>query len=213
MINIKADIVERNFTDYMELVVDIENTYFDSNMDKTLDCVEIIAKYEDAKNIIAELVENGHDLAHISDFARPDHDNYNDEYLIALDHEGIWCEPAKRENGYLYATGVACYVMDNCNSKIISNIQSKVVYEVSIGDDNCDGDCDHCDCKEIDKDYDSINGKQVSQAEFEKKTKEIQKTYDSLNDGLDIADAFPEIYKRLMNYACYLDRLDESFWY
>lgn len=58
-----------------------------------------------------------------------------------------------------------------------------------------------------------INGKQVSQAEFEKKTKEIQKTYDSLNDGLDIADAFPEIYKRLMNYACYLDRLDESFWY
>lgn len=213
MINIKADIVERNFTDYTELVKDVENTYFDSNMNKTLDCVEVIAKYEDAKNIIAELVENGHDLVHISDFARPNHDGYNDEYFISLDHEGIWCEPAKRENGYLYVTGVVCYILDNCNSKIISSIQSMVVYEVSIGDDDCDGDCDHCDCKGIDKDYYSINGKQVSQAEFDKKTKEIQKTYDSLNDWLDIADAFSEIYKRLMNYECYLDKLDESFWY
>lgn len=210
MIDIKADIVERNFADYTELVKDVENTYFDSNMDKTLDCVEVIAKYEDAKNIIAELVENGHDLVHISDFARPNHDGYNDEYLISLDHEGIWCEPAKRENGYLYVTGVVCYILDNCNSKIISSIQSMVVYEVSIGNDDCDGDCDHCDCNEIDKDYYSINGKQVSQEEFEKKTKEIQKIYDN---WLDIADVFPEIYKRLMNYACYLDKLDESFWY
>lgn len=210
MIDIKADIVERNFADYTELVKDVENTYFDSNMDKTLDCVEVIAKYEDAKNIIAELVESGHDLVHISDFARPNHDGYNDEYLISLDHEGIWCEPAKRENGYLYVTGVVCYILDNCNSKIISSIQSMVVYEVSIGDDDCDGDCDHCVCKGIDKDYYSINGKQVSQAEFEKKTKEIQKIYD---DWIDIADTFPEIYKRLMDYACYLDKLDESFWY
>lgn len=202
-----------HFEDNEDFACDVSDVYERVKSDDEYNSVDVIAKYEDAKNIIAELVENGHDLAHISDFARPDHDNYNDEYLIALDHEGIWCEPAKRENGYLYATGVVCYVMDNCNSKIISSIQSKVVYEVSIGDDNCDGDCDHCDCKEIDKDYYSINGKQVSQAEFEKKTKEIQKTYDSLNDWLDIVDAFSEIYKRLMNYACYLDKLDESFWY
>lgn len=202
-----------HFEDYEDFAYDVSDVYERVKSDDEYNSVNVVAKYEDAKNIIAELVENGHDLAHISDFARPDHDNYNDEYLIALDHEGIWCEPAKRENGYLYATGVVCYVMDNCNSKIISSIQSKVVYEVSIGDDNCDGNCDHCDCKEIDKDYYSINGKQVSQAEFEKKTKEIQNTYDSLNDRLDIADAFPEIYKRLINYACYLDKLDESFWY
>lgn len=202
-----------HFEDNEDFACDVSDVYERVKSDDEYNSVDVIAKYEDAKKIIAELVENGHELAHISDFARPDHDNYNDEYLISLDHEGIWCEPAKRENGYLYATGVVCYVMDNCNSKIISNIQSKVVYEVSIGDDNCDGDCDHCDCKEIDKDYYSINGKQVSQAEFEKKTREIQKTYDSLNDWLDIVDAFPEIYKRLMNYACYLDRLDESFWY
>lgn len=202
-----------HFEDYEDFACDVSDVYERVTSDDEYNSVDVVAKYEDAKNIIAELIENGHDLAHISDFARPDHDNYNDEYLIALDHEGIWCEPAKRENGYLYATGVVCYVMDNCTSKIISSIQSKVVYEVNIGDDNCDGDCDHCDCKEIDKDYYSINGKQVSQAESEKKTKEIQKTYDSLNDWLDIVDAFPEIYKRLMNYACYLDKLDESFWY
>lgn len=202
-----------HFEDYEDFACDVSDVYERVKSDDEYNSVDVIAKYEDAKNIIAELVENGHDLAHISDFARPDHDNYNDEYLIALDHEGIWCEPAKRENGYLYATGVVCYVMDNCNSKIISRIQSKVVYEVSIGDDNCDGDCAHCDCKKIDKDYYSINGKQVSQAEFEKKAKEIQKTYNSLNDWLDIADAFSEIYKRLMNYECYLDKLDESFWY
>lgn len=212
MINIKADIVERNFDDYEALVEDVESTYINCHMDKTLDSVEVIAKYEDAKNIIACLSYD-FDLVHISEFSHPNHNKYNDEYVIYLDHEGIWCEPAKREDGYLYSTGEVCYVMDNCNSKIISSIQSKVVYEVSIGNDDCDGDCDHCDRKEIDKDYYSINGKQVSQAEFEKKTKEIQKTYDSLNDWLDIADAFPEIYKRLMNYACYLDRLDESFWY
>lgn len=204
-----------HFEDYEDFACDVSDVYERVKSDDEYNSVDVIAKYEDAKEIIRELIEIGYGIAFIDDFGNPKWDDYDDAFVISLYNDEIWCEPVKRKDGYIFVEADVVYIFDDCNSKIIPKIESDEVYEVEIGNkyDNCDGDCDHCDCKEIDKDYYSINGKQVSQAEFEKKTKEIQKIYDSLNDGLDIADAFPEIYKRLMNYACYLDRLDESFWY
>lgn len=177
--------------------------------------IAICAKYDEAKEIIAKLVCSGYGIASIDKFDSEEYGGYYDEYVISLLEDQIWCEPAKRNGKYIFIEADVVYIFDNCNSKIIPKIEASEVYEVEIGNeyDDCDGDCENCDCKGINKDYYSINGKQVSQAEFEKKTKEIQKTYDLLNDWVDIADAFPEIYKRLRNYACYLDKLDESFWY
>ena len=138
-----------------------------------------------------------------------------DEYLVSVDDNGVITVVPIEDFGVLDKTDIFYIDMDGDISQDIIDYCVNEDKEVILfgQEDNCDGDCKNCDCKEIDKDYYSINGKQVSQAEFEKKTKEIQKTYDSLNDWLDIADAFPETYKRLMNYACYLDKLDESFWY
>lgn len=204
-----------HFEDYEDFAYDVSDVYERVKSDDEYNSIDVVAKYEDAKEIIHELIEIGYSIAFIDDFGNPKWDDYDDAFVISLYDDEIWCEPVKRKDGYIFVEADVVYIFDDCNSKIIPKIESDEVYEVEIGNeyDNCDGNCDHCDCKEIDKDYYSINGKQVSQAEFEKKIKEIQKTYDSLNDWLDIADAFPEIYKRLMNYACYLDKLDESFWY
>lgn len=204
-----------HFEDYEDFAYDVSDVYERVKSDDEYNSVNVVAKYEGAKEIIRELIEVGYSIAFIDDFGNPKWDDYDDAFVISLYDDEIWCEPVKRKDGYIFVEADVVYIFDDCNSKIIPKIESDEVYEVEIGNeyDNCDGDCDHCDCKEIDKDYYSINGKQVSQAEFEKKTKEIQKTYDSLNDWLNIVDAFPEIYKRLMNYACYLDKLDESFWY
>ena len=204
-----------HFEDYEEFACAVSDTYDRVKSNDEYDSVDIIAKYEDAKEIIRELVEMGYGIAFIDKFGDSEWDGYDDAFVISLLDDEIWCEPVKRNNDYIFVEADVVYIFDNCNSKIIPKIEADDVYEVEVGNgyDNCDGDCENCDCKEIDKDYYSINGKQVSQAEFEKKTKEIQKTYDLLNDWVDIADAFPEIYKRLRNYACYLDKLDESFWY
>ena len=38
----------------------------------------------------------------------------------------------------------AVYLLDDCNSKIISQIEADEIYEVAIGD--CDDECDNCAC-------------------------------------------------------------------
>ena len=137
------------------------------------------------------------------------------EYLVSVDDCGEITVVPIEDFGVLDKTDVFYIDMDgDIKQDIIDYCVNEDKEVILFGqEDDCDCDCENCDCKEIDKDYYSINGKQVSQAEFEKKTKEIQKTYNLLNDWVDIADAFTEIYKRLRNYACYLDKLDESFWY
>lgn len=33
--------------------------------------------------------------------------------------------------------------MSDCNSAIIKNVDAKQIYEVTVGDDDCDGDCEN----------------------------------------------------------------------
>ena len=64
-----------------------------------------------------------------------------------LDDE-IWCEPVRRDKGYIFIEADVVYIFGDCNSKIIPKIESDEVYEVGIGEDydDCDGDCENCDC-------------------------------------------------------------------
>ena len=197
--------------DLEDKVDDIISIYINRlcHTDKT---VGVIVNKEIAEYIMEELLAL--DETSIKEIDLVDYMNI-DEYLVSVDDNDVITVVPIEDFGVLDKTDIFYIDMDgDIEQNIIDYCVNEDKEVILFGqEDDCDGDCENCNCKEIDKDYYSINGKQMSQAEFEKKTKEIQKTYDSLNDGLDIADAFPEIYKRLMNYACYLDKLDESFWY
>lgn len=134
------------FEDFTLLVCDISDKF---NMVKDdFGDVAIIAKYKEAKEIIAELVCIGYSLESI-EFDRPDWKNYYDEYLISLNFDGIWCQPMKVDGKYITDDSTITYILGNCSSTVIPQCKGKVVFEVGIVEDEeceCDECCGCCDC-------------------------------------------------------------------
>ena len=84
--------------------------------------INIIAKYNEAKKFVERFIRLGFDIVSISELSEADINGYNDEYVIALDRDGLWCTPAKYEDKYLYVKADVVYILDNCCSKVIPNI-------------------------------------------------------------------------------------------
>lgn len=116
--------------------------------------VTIVAKYEETRQIIRELVSFGYDLRniHLEDNC---YGGYDAEYVISIcnidGEDEIWCEPMLREDGYLLDESTVIYILDNCSSKVIPYCKGKVMFEVTVGEDECG--CDECcGCCECDND-------------------------------------------------------------
>lgn len=124
--------------------------------------IAIISKYDEAREIIEYLTRTFplYDI-HI---CPPVINGYLDEYIISINEDGLWCEPAKSENGYLYDESTVTYVMDNCSSAVLKQLGGAFKYEVCIHecfkDEECESctisccDCDIADfCDNFDDDY------------------------------------------------------------
>lgn len=121
-----------HFDTFEDLANDILEKY--NSLDDEYGDVTIVAKYDEAKEIIKELLCVGYNIASI-DINNPEHDNYFDEYFISLNFEGVWCEKSKNENEYYNAQSDIVYILDNCSSNVIDHCISTFKYEVNIGDD------------------------------------------------------------------------------
>lgn len=155
------------YENYEELACDISDT-FDNIEDKFGD-VSIIAKYEEAKEIIKELICIGYDVVSI-DIHREGFEEYYNEYIISLNVDGVWCEKFKRETGYFNDKANVTYVMDNCSSVIFKHIDSEEIYEVFV-DANKETDDEDIDDYEEDSEYQEehtymVNGKYVDRETF-----------------------------------------------
>lgn len=136
-----------HFENYEDFACAVSDTYDRVKSDDEYNSVDIVAKYEDVKEIIRELVGIGYGIAFIDKFGNPEWDGYDDSFIISLLDDEIWCEPVKRDDGYIFIEADVVYIFDDCNSKIIPKIESDEVYEVGIGNyDDCDGDCENCNC-------------------------------------------------------------------
>ena len=148
------------FENYEEFACEIADTF--GSLEDEFGDVSIIAKYEEAKEIIKELLCIGYNVASI-ELHREKFENYYDEYIIGLNHEGVWCEKFKRSTGYFSDESNVIYIMDNCSSTVISYCKSKNIYEVSIGDID-DSETDGKESEAADT-Y-TVNGKSVDKETF-----------------------------------------------
>lgn len=135
-----------HFEDHENFACAVSDAYDKVKSNDEYNSVDVVAKYEDAKEIIRELVGIGYDIAFINELADPEWDGYDDAFVISLLDDEIWCEPVKRDEGYIFVEADVVYIFDDCNSKIIPKIEADEVYEVGIGNeyDDCDGDCENC---------------------------------------------------------------------
>ena len=207
------------FDDFEDFSCVIADTY--DALDYDEEDVAIIAKYEEARQIIKELLCLGYDLHSID--IDDEFDGYNAEYIITLYDNEIFCEPMLREKGYITDDSPVIYVLDNCSSKVIPYCKGKNVFEVTVGEDDCD--CDECeeytvngepatkeefdayvsqfkkDEKQVattnEKSTYKVNGREVSKEEFDKKYEEFEEMYlDNIRD-------------MLLNYCNFMDEMND----
>ena len=192
------------FNDFEDLACSVSDTYA-SLKDEGFDDIAIIAKYEEAKHIIKNLLCIGYDIhsIEIHDYLW---DNYDAEFVISLYDNKVWCEPFLRENGYINEESPVIYILDNCSSKVIPHCKGNIVYEVSvgIGEDNCNNHSE-CACKKNEKPTTTsatksvykINNKEVSKEEFDKKYEEFEEMYlDNIRD-------------MMLNYCEFMDSVND----
>ena len=189
------------FDDFEDLACSVADTY-DSLKGEDYEDVAIIAKYEEARQIIKELLYIGYDI-HSVNIIDEEYGEYDAEYIISLYGDEVWCEPMLRENGYITDDSPVMYILDNCSSKVIPYCKGKTVYEVSIGVDGCD--CDECECTcckdekptTTSKESYFINGKSVDKSEFNKKYEEFEEKYmDNIRD-------------MMLNYCTFMDSVND----
>ena len=215
-----------NFEDLACVIAD----KFDELYKENFEDIAVIAKPDEAKEIFKELVCIGYDICNIT-YERIDWDGYDDEYILSINHNGIWLEKFKREDGkYLTDESTITYILDNCSSKVIPYCKGKIVYEVTVGkeDDECGcNDCDECDdCEECL----TINGKPATKEEFDayvsqfkhdekpvttsKSTYKINGKECSKEEFDKKYEEFEEMYldnirDMLLNYCSFMDEMNE----
>lgn len=199
------------FDDFEDLACSVADTY-DSLKDEEFEDIAIIAHYDDAKQIIREILCLGYNLNTI-ELKNPELGYDDVPYVISVcgidsEHE-VWCEPMVRDNGkYIDNESSIIYVLDNCSSKVLRHLDSECIFEVGIGDDECSCDEYECACKKYEKPTATttsnttkstykINNKEVSKEEFDKKYEEFEELYlDNIRD-------------MLLNYCTFMDEVND----
>ena len=184
------------FNDYEEFACEVADTFDDICKNDDFDDIAIIAHYDEAKQIIREILCLGYDLNSIE--LKDPELGYDDvPYVISvcgIDSEyEVWCEPMVRDNGkYIDDESSIIYVLDNCSSEVLKHWDSECIFEVGIGDGACRCDECECACKKDEKPTSTIssakstykiNNKEVSKEEFDKKYEEFEEMYlDNIRD-------------------------------
>ena len=152
------------FNDYEDFACEVADRFDDICKNDDFNDIAIIAHYDEAKQIIREILCLGYDLNTI-ELKNPELGYDDVPYVISIcgidsEHE-VWCESMIRDDGkYIEDERSVINVLDNCSSKVIPYCKGKAIYEVSVGDDDCS--CDECEeCL-------TINGKPATKEEFDR---------------------------------------------
>lgn len=132
--------------EFCEEVNECIETVHNTNEDKY---VSVVAKYEEAKQIIRELIYYDYEIAQI-EVNDPNWDDYDAEYEISVINGKIFCSKMKSNDKYLASYASVVFFMEDVNSKCIKSFPESVFeYEVQI-DDDCDCNIEDKDCEDGD---------------------------------------------------------------
>lgn len=190
-----------HFGDYGELACDISDK-FDEVKDRHGD-ISFIAKYEEAKEVIKELICIGFDIASLN-MEREEFGYYHDEYCVDLNEDGIWAEPIKRKDyEYIDNDADVVYIMDNCSSSVVKHCSGTFVYEVSVG---CDEGDECTECQESDNDTNNSESTYVSR-DKDGRPVGFSKSWSTVSDGFNYYSS----YSHYSNNLNMMRNIAESF--
>lgn len=143
-----------SFIDVEDFCSMLDDVFTDEKAKRSKECTSVIATYDAAREIVAELLCYGYKLGCIDlDY------EYFDEYEITVIEGNIFCCVLKRDGKYVYSNATTVYAMADVNSKCIleSYPDAKNIAivelededeELSLYDEDDDIDCDACEYKD-----------------------------------------------------------------
>ena len=148
------------FEDIYDLA-EIMDSYVTSNVSEhEYPIISAYVDYKLAKSLVEILISMGNSIGAILELEDYEMSHYDKEYCIYLTEDGITCEKTFNDGSYYNGGGDISYVHEDCNSKLLSHIDSKAIYEFGIDED------DECDCSECEEGF-TVNGRPVSKEEFD----------------------------------------------
>lgn len=116
--------------------------------------VSAYANYEVAKLLVEALIMLDNPIGAILELEDYEMSHYDREYVVYLSEDGVTCEKTYHKDGYYNGGGDISFVHEDCNSKLLSHIDSLTICEFGIGsDDGCEEECECnecCSCCECD---------------------------------------------------------------
>ena len=100
-----------HFEDYEDFACVMSDVYDRVKSNDEYNSVDVIAKYEDAKEIVRKLIGIGYGIAYITELADVEYDGYDDAFVISLLDDEIWCEPVKRDDKYIFVEADVVYIL------------------------------------------------------------------------------------------------------
>ena len=151
------------FEDIYDLA-EIMDSYVTSNVSEhEYPIISAYVDYKLAKSLVEILISMGNSIGAILELEDYEMSHYDKEYCIYLTEDGITCEKTFNDGSYYNGGGDISYVHEDCNSKLLSHIDSKTIYEFGIGED------DDCECDNCEEGF-TVNGRPVSKEEFDNYT-------------------------------------------
>ena len=173
--------------------------------------ISVYGMYDVIKDILEDLIASGVSIANEIELQDYDVAYYDKEFVLYLTVNGINVEKIWHDDKYYYGSADISFIHEDCNSKLLSYVDSKTIYEFGYDGDECDDEdecsCDECECT-CKKDKNptttiaskstySVNGKKVDKDTYEKTLNELDEKY--LNNVQDM----------LLNYFDFVSEMNE----
>ena len=145
------------FNDIYE-VMDTMSESYDNLCDSDLyPVITAYGKYDVIKELLEEFLADGFEISGDICLETPDSTGYDKEFALYLTEDGVSVCKIFENGKYLNEYPDVAFVHEDCNSKMLKNIESKLIFEFVFDDeydedefDNDDLCCDDCDCYECD---------------------------------------------------------------
>ena len=108
--------------------------------------VSTYANYEVAKALVEALIMLDNSIGAILELEDYEMSHYDREYVVYLSEDGVTCEKTYHKDGYYNGGGDISFVHEDCNSKLLSHIDSQTICEFGIGSDEDEEECDCDEC-------------------------------------------------------------------
>lgn len=148
------------FNDMYEVMDTMSESYDNLCENDLYPVITTYGKYDVIKELLEEFLADGFEISGDICLEAPDSTGYDKEFALYLTEDGVSVCKIFENGKYLNEHPDVAFVHEDCNSKMLKNIKSKLIFEFTFDDehdekdddefDNDDLCCDDCDCYECD---------------------------------------------------------------